>query len=129
MAIDSETYRLMLNWAQWRSGASISVAISGAYDAALKDTYDTPMPLLNGEALEVNQAVERLEAHQSEAVIEFWCFSGNADEHARRLGVTKVTLYRRLDHAHRFIHAFRREQQARAERARAALSHSHVLKL
>lgn len=122
MAIDAETTRLMTNWAQWRAGASVALAMSGAYDAAVRDTYDTPMPLLNGEALEVNQAVEGLEASLAKAVTEFWCYSGNAAEKARRCGCALGTLYRRLDQAHAGVHAYRRELVARAQRIRKALS-------
>lgn len=125
MAIDDETARLMNNWAQWRAGASVGLAMSGAYDAAIRDTFDTPMPLLNGEALEVNQAVERLEAPLATAVTEYWCYSGNAVEKARRCGCALATLYRRLDQAHAGVHAYRRELLARVERMRKALSRSH----
>lgn len=126
MSIDDETTRLMLNWAQWRTGASVSMAMSGCYTGmAAGDSYDTPMPLLNGEAIEVNQAVERLEPHQGKAVTEFWCYSGNPYEKAARLGCSPAAMYRRLEQAHAFVHAYRRELRAKAERARKALSQSH----
>lgn len=124
--IDGETERMMLNWARWRAGSSMGVAMTGAYENAVRDAWDVPMPLLNGEAIEVNQAVDRLEEHLRQAIVEYWFVSaGNASEKARMCGCSKMALYRRLDQAHRFVHAYRRELKARSERARKALSHSH----
>ena len=125
MAIDSETSRLMQNWALWQSGASISCAVSGAYDAALKDAYDTPMPLINGEAIEVNQAVEAMAPHLAKAVREYWCKPASAHVVAMSCSCSIAALYRRLDQAHARVHDHRRVLKDRAARVRSALSHSH----
>lgn len=117
MAIDTETYRLMENWARWRAGCGIALAVSGAYSQQAKDAYDTPLPLMNGDAVEVNQAVDRLELHLQKAVIEYWCWSGSFQEKVLRSGCgSERTMYRRLDQAHAFVHAFRREQRRASER-------------
>lgn len=122
MAVDTETYRLMENWARWRAGCSIGMAVSSAYSQQIKDAYDTPLPLMNGDAIEVNQAVDRLELHLQRAVVEFWCWSGQTQDKALRAGCGSVaTLYRRLDQAHAFVHAFRREQRRSSERLKQSV--------
>lgn len=119
MAIDTETYRLMENWARWRAGVTIGMGVSSAYSQQIKDAYDTPLPLMNGDAVEVSQAVDRLEPYLQSAVIEYWCWSGSYQDKAMRAGCGSVaTLYRRLDQAHAFVHAFRREQRRASERLR-----------
>lgn len=122
MAVDAETYRLMENWARWRAGCSMAIAVSSAYSQQAKDAYDTPLPLMNGDAVEVNQAVDRLEAHLQRAVTEFWCWSGVNQDKALRAGCGSVaTLYRRLDQAHAFIHAYRHELRRASARMRAGI--------
>ena len=123
-AIEAETERLMLNWAQWRHGGSIRMAMSGAYDGMPRDPWDQPIPLMNGEAVDVQGAVDRLEQHQRVATEEFWLRTGNARDKARRCGcANERTLYRRLEQAHAFIRAYLNELRARAERTRKVLLH------
>jgi hypothetical protein len=126
MAIDADTERMMVNWALWRSGSLTGVAVSGAYELEARGRYEeTPMPLINGEACEVDQAVARLDAPLKLAVEEYWLRTGPVVDKARRCGCEAKTLYRRLDRAHESIKAFREERQRASERARAELSHSH----
>lgn len=121
MAVDAETYRLMENWARWRAGSPIGMAVSSAYSQQIKDAYDTPLPLMNGDAIEVNQAIERIEEHLQRAVLEYWCWSGVTQDKALRAGCGSVaTLYRRLDQAHASIHAYRRELRRTSERLNRA---------
>lgn len=122
--IEAETTRLMENWAAWRRGDSISCAVSAAYREAIRDTYDTPLPLINGEALDVDKAIGRLEQHLQKAVEEFWVRRGQQHQIARACGCSMRAVYRRLDQAHRFIHAFLHELKERGERARQQRRHS-----
>ncbi len=123
MALDPEMTRLMLNWTQWRCGGSIRMAMSGAYDGMPRDPWDEPIPLMNGEAVDVEAAVERLEEHIRKATEEFWLRTGNARDKAKRCGCSEAALYRRLDQAHAFVRAYLNELRARGQRAKQALLH------
>lgn len=123
MKLDAETTRVMENWAGWRRGDSIGAAVSSAY-RDVRDAYDMPLPLINGEAVDVQKAIDRLEPHQAKAVEEFWVRRGQLHQIVRACGCSKAALYRRLDQAHRFIHAFLAELKTRAERLRKERAHS-----
>lgn len=126
MAIDAETNRLMQNWALWRSGSLTGVPSSGAYELEGRGSRaELPMPLINGDAVEIDQAVGQLDAPLKLAVEEYWLRAGSIEEKARRCGCEARTLYRRLDRAHAGIHANRRAKREASERQRKARSHSH----
>lgn len=129
-AEEAETRRLMLNWAQWKSGASISVAVSQAWRLEARGRRaDAAIPLLNGEAAEVDAAVDALPSELHQAVVEYWCKRGNVEKKARACHCSVATFYRRLAEAHSRIRALmqaRRDQAARVrqgheeQRARAS---------
>lgn len=63
----------MQNWARWKSGAPIGVAISGAYDLEAPGRRDVgSMPLLNGEAADVDQAVSALPPELYDVITVHW---------------------------------------------------------
>lgn len=118
MAIDAETQRLMLNWAAWRCGSIGSVATSGAYSLEGRGRHEeTSIPLINGEAVEVDQAVSDLAPDLKLAVEEYWTRTGVIADKAKRCSCTTMTLYRRLDRAHAAINSFRQQQRARLKPA------------
>ena len=126
MAIDTETERMMNNWALWRSGSMTGCAVSGAYELEARGRHgDTPMPLINGEAVEIDQAVQLLDYTQRSAVEEFWLRTGPVVDKARRCGCAVAALYRRLERAHQAIRAHRQQLLERAQRIRDAYAHSH----
>lgn len=101
MSIDADTQRMMLNWARWRSGVLIGLPISGAYDLEAPGLREeVSMPLLNGEAMDVDEAVKQLH-HELHAVLcEYWLRNGSATQKARKCRCAVGTFYRRLEHAH-----------------------------
>lgn len=69
----AEIERLMTNWARWKSGVSMSVAISGAYDLEARGRREAgSVPLLNGEASDVDAAVSSLPAELYDVVTIHW---------------------------------------------------------
>ena len=125
MAIDNETTRLMTSWAMWRTGGSThGMAVSTAFSEA-RDSYDTPMPLINGEALEVDQAVHAMRPELQRVVIQFWCKRGTVAERAARAGCGMRTFYDRLDQAHAAVHAHRAELRRRLGAFRKSVFRSH----
>jgi DNA-directed RNA polymerase specialized sigma24 family protein len=110
----------MTNWARWKSGVSIGVAVSSAFDLEARGRREAAsIPLLNGEASDVDSAVDALPRELHDVVIEHWLKKGTVEKHARscRCGVT--TYYQRLSHAHERIRALMRGKRDQAERARA----------
>lgn len=121
MAIDEETHRLMSNWAAWQSGASISLALSGAYALEARGRRaEMCMPLLNGEALDVDRAVEQLDLSLHQVIREQWLRGGTAVQKARACRCHVDTFYKRLDVAHAHIRSYlaERERAAQLQRAR-----------
>lgn len=126
MAIDAETERMMLNWAMWRSGSLTGVAVTGAYELEARGRREeTPIPLINGEACEVDEEVQLLDAALKMALEEYWLRTGPLVDKARRCGCGLATLYRRLERAHFRINSELRRKRQQNERQRQALSHSH----
>ena len=121
VAISFETERVMTNWARWRTGALVGLSVSGAYQLEAKGPRaETPIPIINGEAVEVDQAVQSLDAPLKGAVEEYWLRSGPVVDMARRLGCGVTTLYRRLERAHQAVELFRHQLRARTLRMREA---------
>jgi hypothetical protein len=128
----AETERLMHNWAAWKSGSSISVAVSSAFALEARGRREAvSMPLINGEASDVDQAVDALPADLHQVVVVHWLDQladrqGRArkargatfEQRARSCGCTVPTYYRRLEAAHERIHALMRAKRDQAERAR-----------
>jgi DNA-directed RNA polymerase specialized sigma24 family protein len=57
-------------------------------------------PILNEEAWEIEQAVQRLDAQLREVVDQFYLHAGTAESHAKALHICRDTLYSRLHAAH-----------------------------
>ena len=105
MAIAAETERMMRNWARWKTGAPIGVSSSSAYELEGRGRREeVSIPLLNGEAIDVDKAVHDLPGWLHEAVWQYWIRGGSVEEKARRCHCAVKTLYRRLDEAHGRIH-------------------------
>jgi DNA-directed RNA polymerase specialized sigma24 family protein len=101
VAIDADTQRMMNNWACWRSGVLIGTPISGAYDLEARGLREeTSMPLLNGEALDVEAAVRQLPHELHAVVCEYWLRNGSSAQKARKCRCAAKTFYRRLEQAH-----------------------------
>ena len=121
--ISDETKRVMENWALWRSGGLVDSSSSRAYELEARGIRaETPLPMMIGEAIEVDAAVQKLDRDLRLVVEERWLRTGPMHEMAKRLGCALMTIYRRLERAHRAIDAYRRE---RRDRLRARYSHSH----
>jgi len=109
--VDHETERLMQNWARWRSGVSVSVGVSSAYQLEARGRRsETPMPLINGDAVLVDQAVEALPDGLKIVLIEYWVRGGRNEQKLKRCRCTERTFYRRLEDGNTRV---RREVEAR----------------
>lgn len=134
VAMAAETERLMRNWARWRSGVPIGLAVSGAYDLeAPGRREETPIPLLNGEAVDVEEGVQALPTELKLVVYVHWLdrdlqekwIGGKAttDRRARRCRCAVATYYRRLGHAHARIHLHLDHLRDRRRRIALVLGH------
>lgn len=96
--------RLMRNWVRAKSGG-IGFAISGAYSGMAHDTYDGPsMPILLGEAANVDSGLERVPARERCAVMLFWQFEGRSlPWFGRRLGLDYRTAQARIIKGHELL--------------------------
>ncbi len=109
----------MTNWALWKSGASISCAVTAAWGLEAKGRREaTSIPLLNGEASDVDHAVESLPPELQDVVKEHWLKKGTVEKHARSCRCSVPTYYRRLSHAHERVRALMRAKKDQAARAR-----------
>lgn len=124
MAIDAETYRLMENWARWRivGGGLDGMPLSGAYALeAPGRREEVSIPLLNGEAIDVDHVVRELLPELKTVVHEYWCRVGGDAVKARKCGCSLSTFRRRLDEAHSRIRVCLDEKHARNRRTAEAL--------
>jgi hypothetical protein len=128
MAIDAEITRLMTNWARWKlGGAAIGVAMSGAYDLEAPGRREAvSMPLLNGEAADVERAVMDLPGELFHVVEQFWLKRGSIQHKAKRCGCAIATLYRRLDDAHERIQLYLKALRQRSQHARTRALDRHA---
>lgn len=133
-AEQAEIQRLMTNWARWKAGAGLSSPVSQAWTLEAKGMRaGTAMPLTNGEAVDVDAAVDALWAPLREVVNLHWREdlviadargrkgrqrSAGVEQRAQACGCSVRTYYRRLDQAHERILAFLAARRAEAERAR-----------
>lgn len=109
----------MTNWALWKSGASIRMAVTAAWGLEAKGRREAAsVPLLNGEAADVDSAVDALPPELHDVIVEHWLKKGTAEKHARSCRCEIRTYYRRLEHAHERIRALMRAKRDQAERAR-----------
>lgn len=114
MAIDAEITRIMTNWARWKSGVSLRAGVSAAYDMESHGRREeAPVPLANGEAMDVDAVVVMLPEELCTPVREWWLRGGTVEAKAKRCRCAVATLYRRLEHAHERV---RDGLQARRDR-------------
>lgn len=119
--IDAETERRMRNWARWRLGVPIGLAVSGAYDLeAPGRREETSIPLLNGEAMDVDKAVDELPEDLKAVVKEYWLRNGTVTQKAKACRCAIATFYRRLHQAHQRVHDHLEQLRARGARLRQA---------
>ena len=72
-ALDHHFVRAMRNWARWSAGSSMGYAQSSAYDGVIGDGWDgSGIPLLEGEAKDVQAAMGAIDRRYSHAVRLFW---------------------------------------------------------
>lgn len=122
MSIDAETERLMRNWARWKLGAPIGLALTGAYELEARGRREeSSIPLLNGEAGDVDQGVELLPEELRQIVRAYWLGKGTTEEKARRARCALRTFWRRLEHAHSRIREHLDRLRRRSRRVAEAL--------
>jgi len=121
MAIDADTERLMNNWARWRDGGGLSTPITAAYGLEARGRREeVSIPLINGEAVDVDAAVEDLPEPLKHVVVEFWCKPGTVRNKANRCGSAVDTFYRKLEDAHYRIRTFMGNRKRQADLTREA---------
>lgn len=99
--IEDETQRRMINWVRWKTGAPIGLAVSSAYALeAPGRREETSIPLLNGEAMDVDVAVEVLPLELKLAIDEYWLRKGTIRQKLHRCRCGAKVFYLRLDQAH-----------------------------
>jgi len=123
--VDSETERLMQNWARWKSGVRMSVAISSAYNLEAAGRYnETPLPPIDGDAILVDAVVEALPDGIKLVLTEYWVRGGRFEQKVARCRCTVSTFYRRLEDGNRQVRRGieeRRQHYARLQATRQAL--------
>lgn len=84
-ALDEHTVRLLRNWARWFSGSSDAYARTSAYDDCQGGGWgDGGVPILSGEAQDVDAALHAIDQRYRRAVMMFWLHEG---ESLQRLAV------------------------------------------
>lgn len=77
--LDEHFVRLMRNWALVTVGNSAAVAFTGAYDGMAGDGYGTSgIPVLLGEARNVDEAMQLIDQRYRRAVFLFWTREGES---------------------------------------------------
>lgn len=118
-ATDAETHRMMTNWARWKTGAPIGLAVSSAYELEARGRREEmSIPLLNGEALDVDQGVDLLPKQVSLVVAEYWLRQGTIRQKLHRCRCSSKTFYLRLRQAHQRIHAHLRALRSRLRKGK-----------
>lgn len=91
-------------WADWVAGGRKVVGLG--YPSQVSFMRLTPSstslraPIENEEALEIEQAVHRLDRQLRDVVEQFYLRAGTPDSHAKALCICRDTLYVRLHTAH-----------------------------
>lgn len=114
------------NWARWRlsqgRGALGYAAVNLADADAGRDGYiEASIPISDVEASETDQALQRLNPPGlALTVVEVYTGRGGIKDKARRLCCAEVTIYARIDQAHRQLAELLNERRRvrDAERAR-----------
>ena len=100
------------DWARWRvSDRALlrhMLGVNSCWPQMLGEAESTEtvrqqgtlVPLNDLECCDTDRAVCALDSTLQETVVEYYTRIGTADTTAKRLGVSKVTLFRRIDRAH-----------------------------
>lgn len=132
---EAETVALMTNWALWKvsggdtaAGVGGSGIISSAYNLEARGRRAAvAIPLINGDAVIVDQAVRALPAELRQVINVHWLQQiedkrgrlrpwphANTEQRARACGCQVRTYWRRLGHAHERIRALMRAKKVQA---------------
>lgn len=102
----------LVDWARWRVSSRMTLrhmlGVKGCWPAIPFEPYSKKLdrqataqvPLNDLECWATDRAVCALSADLKAAVVEFYTRTGTADTTAKRLGISKATLFRRIDQAH-----------------------------
>lgn len=103
--IDTETERRMTNWARWRvAGGRISLAMSSAYSLEGRGRRDeVGVPLIDGEAEDVEKVVLALQYPLQLVLIEYWVKGGSVAQKARACRCARSTFFERLALGHKAV--------------------------
>ena len=125
MALLDHMEQRLLNWARWKllegSGVLGYAAVNMEHLDMPREPYaDAPIPTSNIEASETNDAVVLLPSDLQLTVEVHYLANCTASEKLRWLGISKATLYVRIERAQRMLSAHFSDRQAhqRAERER-----------
>lgn len=112
--------RKMRNWARSNLGGGM-YAMTSAYDGVRSDGYDTQMPILDGEAQDVDAALMTVPNRFRQAVMLFWTYEGRELTWlARRLECDYRAVERRVRQGHMLVIAQLARQRFAADRYREA---------
>lgn len=78
-ALDEHFVRLMRNWARVAIGTSEAFSTTGAYDGIGSDCWgESGIPVLTGEAADVDAALQAIDQRYRGAVVLFWTREGES---------------------------------------------------
>lgn len=78
-ALDEHFIRAMRNWARWFVGSSEAYSSTSAYDGVSVDCWgDNSIPILSGEATDVDTALHAIDQRYRHAVMIFWTHEGES---------------------------------------------------
>lgn len=125
MARDEEIERRLQNWARWKlscTGGPLGFAGVDLESAGIhRDPYaSAPVPTLDVEAAETEEALKQLPADLWETVVLFYVGAGSQAKKAKKLGITERGMRGRIEQAHRWLSAYFTglNERRRAERTR-----------
>jgi DNA-directed RNA polymerase specialized sigma24 family protein len=128
--IDVDTKRMMENWIRWKlgGGGPGNPSVTSNYDLEARGRREQiSTPLLNGEAIDVDAAVDKLPAQLKNVIVQYWLRRGSARQKAKACRCAPDTFYRRLAQAHDAIREHLKALRRRGERVRAALDRPRAI--
>jgi len=126
-ALDEHFIRMMRNWARVAVGTSEAFSFTGAYDGIGADCWgETGIPVLTGEAADVDAALQAIDQRYRGAVVLFWTREGESLPRLAvriRPGMHYETAQGWVMRGHELLRAelHRRREVARVVRARNEL--------
>lgn len=100
--LDPHFVRLMRNWAKATAGSSADYSMTSAYAGKVgSDGYDSTMPILRGEAVDVDVAFQAVDIPQRIAVQLYWLWERKSYRWlAMKAGCTHPTFVSRVMDGH-----------------------------